>query len=128
MNVFVAYLNRATITPELILFRLTQQFPDNFSRTTRLTVVEEALYFLDFKDLFRAYGDHEYYFPWAGSALARFEPSVSPKYAGHRVVHLRITQIVDPVPRNIEDYKERTVKPKEEQLLTVSFRRGAPEP
>ncbi|KAJ7435008.1 hypothetical protein FB451DRAFT_1194951 [Mycena latifolia] len=91
----------ATITPELILFRLTQQFPANFSRTTRLTVVGEALYFLDFKDLFRAYGDHKYYFHGP---------------------------IVDPVPRNIEDYKGRTVKPKEEQLLNVSFRRGAPEP
>ncbi|KAF7334990.1 hypothetical protein MVEN_02249200 [Mycena venus] len=100
------------------VFRLSQEFPANFSRELHLTVVgSEELLYLNFS-LYRTLADGLQRFPWTGSGLACFEPSNSPQYAGRRVVHLRITKIVTPVACTIEGYKGWLLKPEEGQLLT----------
>ncbi|KAJ6462442.1 hypothetical protein C8R45DRAFT_1026787, partial [Mycena sanguinolenta] len=69
-----------------------------------------------------------YYYPWAGSAVARFEPSANSEHAGRRVVCLRIVRIVTPVSCTVNRYKGQVVKPEEGQLLTRSLHGPAPAP
>ncbi|KAJ7698414.1 hypothetical protein B0H17DRAFT_1328669 [Mycena rosella] len=61
------------------------------------------------------------YFPWTGSAVARFEPSVLPEHAGRRVIHMRIVEILEPVACTVDaaNYTGRVLQPQEGQLLTI---------
>ncbi|KAJ7110633.1 hypothetical protein C8R44DRAFT_985797 [Mycena epipterygia] len=115
------------IYPEYTLFRLDSLFFVDFSTNPCLTAVGDALHpfrpkpFVEFaaKD----------YFPWSGSALARFEPSTRPENTGRRVVHLRIVKIVKPVACTVKGgYAGRVVKPKEGELLNVFLHGSALEP
>ncbi|KAF7334988.1 hypothetical protein MVEN_02249000 [Mycena venus] len=119
--------DRHIISP-FTIFRLTQEFPVNFSSHIVLTVVGETLHTLKATSVFQAVKDGKAYLPWIGSGLARFEPSTRPEHTGRRVVHLRITKIVTPVSLGVEKYPGRVMKPEEGQLLTVSLHRRIPEP
>ncbi|KAF8148782.1 hypothetical protein K438DRAFT_1866824 [Mycena galopus ATCC 62051] len=115
---------------ETTLFRLNQSFPVNFGGEITLTVVGEELHVMR-SQCFRARTFRgNIYSPWAGSALARFEPSTSSEHAGRRIVHLRITKIITPVSCTMDEkeYQGRVLRPEEGQLLTVSFRGGPPKP
>ncbi|KAJ7035395.1 hypothetical protein C8F04DRAFT_1344255 [Mycena alexandri] len=114
------------ISPSLIIFRLQQEFPVNFDNGIRLTlVVGETL--LSITTLaFRATVHRVQCFPFTGSAIVRFEPSVDD---GRRILRMRIVKIVAPVVCTLPEYKEgRISEPKEGQFLTVAHRGGTPAP
>ncbi|KAJ7359911.1 hypothetical protein DFH08DRAFT_686614, partial [Mycena albidolilacea] len=108
------------LKPQRTIFRLTQEFPVNFSSFISLTVVGETLHSLRIIGMFRAFKDMKPYMPWTGSGLARFEPSTRPEHAGRRVVLLRIAKIVTPVSSTVEQHDGRVIKPEEGYLLTQS--------
>ncbi|KAJ6487645.1 hypothetical protein C8R45DRAFT_827249 [Mycena sanguinolenta] len=111
------------ISPHLTLFRLSQEFPVNFTTPSiKLDIVgPSGLHKLEYILFSR-----KNHVPWNGSAIVRFEPSTSPEYAGRRVLHLRILRIVSPVSTIVkEDSKPLLVKPEEGQLLTL-FRDNVP--
>ncbi|KAJ6566118.1 hypothetical protein B0H19DRAFT_1066463 [Mycena capillaripes] len=111
---------------QFILFRATQEFPVHFGGSLCLTVVgNDKLHPLRFASLFAASHKKHRYFPWQGSALARFERSTS---AEHRSVHLRITKIVNPSSYTVENYTGRILKPQEGELLTQRKYGHAPAP
>ncbi|KAJ6534133.1 hypothetical protein B0H19DRAFT_1080631 [Mycena capillaripes] len=107
-----------------IIFRFNQEFPVQFDSGIYLTIVDDALYDLEFDRIFHAVlgKDRERLAPWTGTALARFEPSA---HSGRRVVHLRIVKIVTPVSC---PYSNRVSKPMGGQLLTLSRYNNEPEP
>ncbi|KAJ6489040.1 hypothetical protein C8R45DRAFT_929735 [Mycena sanguinolenta] len=107
--------NNGRISPQLVLFRMGQEFPVNFGASLHLTVVGEGLQSLLLPQLF---SDEEQLFPWTGSALACFEPSARPEHTGRRVVHLRLTRIVHPVSPAVQRYHGQLAKPEEGQLLS----------
>ncbi|KAJ6476104.1 hypothetical protein C8R45DRAFT_1008840 [Mycena sanguinolenta] len=112
------------------LFRLTQEFAVNFTTEIHLTVVGDALYSLR-SDCFRSWFHRKQYFPWAGSAIARFEPSTSTEHraVGRRVAHLRIVRVLNPVSRNLQiQTPGRMVKPEAGQLLRFLADGHAPKP
>ncbi|KAF8194032.1 hypothetical protein K438DRAFT_1969329 [Mycena galopus ATCC 62051] len=114
----------AKTLPENILFRLSQQFVVDLSSNIRLTVVGKALHSICW-DLFGIRPENKARFPWAGSALVRFEPSTSPEHSGRRVVFLRVLRIITPVsPR----FQHRMLKPEEGKLLAVSPPGGGSKP
>ncbi|KAF8198767.1 hypothetical protein K438DRAFT_1966731 [Mycena galopus ATCC 62051] len=117
------------ITPENMLFSLNQEFVVRFDRDLHLTIVGPALHTLTVT-CFRAKLDQKDIFPWAGSALARFEPSRSPEHAGRRVVFLRIIRILTPVSCTVDEkeYKGRVLKPEEGELLAACLWGRAPSP
>ncbi|KAJ7221832.1 hypothetical protein B0H12DRAFT_1151639, partial [Mycena haematopus] len=101
------------ISPQLILFRMGQEFPVDFGSSLQLTVVgKRLLHKLLLPDLFSV---GEQMFPWTGSGLACFEPSTS---TGRRLVHLRLVQIVHPVSPTIRGYNGPLAKPEAGQLLS----------
>ncbi|KAF8143455.1 hypothetical protein K438DRAFT_1945831 [Mycena galopus ATCC 62051] len=126
------FRDRKAIRPELILFRLNQHFPVNFSSRAALTIVGEALYSFPLSSLFRTQGGRPgpgfYYLPWAGTGLARFEPSIAPHNRGRRVINLRITEIHTPISSTRTGDSRKILKPEEGQLLTYSRYGRAPEP
>ncbi|KAJ7708090.1 hypothetical protein B0H17DRAFT_451136 [Mycena rosella] len=121
---------RDLIYPQYTLFRLDSPFLVNFSSPVHFTVVGEPRP-VDLSSLFKnqTLGERPY-FPWTGSGIARFERSTLTKYAGRRVIHLRIDKILQPVTCtvNARSYRGRVVRPEEGQLFTVRFRGGPPEP
>ncbi|KAJ7042319.1 hypothetical protein C8F04DRAFT_98403 [Mycena alexandri] len=105
--------------PQLIT-RLTQEFPADFSGILNMTVVAgEAIHRLKLAHIFGLEAPG----PWTGSAIVRFEPSTLPKYAGSRVLHLRILRIVTPVtPDTTRPRDVRIAKPEPGALLTTLSR------
>ncbi|KAF8161958.1 hypothetical protein K438DRAFT_1942224 [Mycena galopus ATCC 62051] len=119
--------NRRVIAAEHLLFRLTQEFAIKFTRELQLSVVgPTALHDLRCH-LFRTRQRPDF-FPFTGSAIARFEPSTSPEYAGRRVVHFRILKIISPVTCLADGYQGLVLKPEEGQLLVHSIHRRPPKP
>ncbi|KAJ7779702.1 hypothetical protein B0H16DRAFT_1829944 [Mycena metata] len=106
-----------------LLTRITQEFPVDFSRVLTTTVVTgEALYRLKLPHIFGLKEQG----PWNGSAIVRFEASTLPKYAGSRVIHLRILRIVNPVtPNATGPQTTRIVKPEAGALLAF-YRPSSP--
>ncbi|KAJ7604722.1 hypothetical protein DFH06DRAFT_1253885 [Mycena polygramma] len=102
--------------PSLTLFRLDQPFPVNFGSPVVLVFVGQALHRLELRSIFHTSKHGVQYAPWAGSAIARFEPSTD---TGRRIVHLRILKITTPVSCTVKNYDGRLVKPKAGQLLAV---------
>ncbi|KAJ7325756.1 hypothetical protein DFH08DRAFT_886154 [Mycena albidolilacea] len=98
------------IFPRVVLFRMNQEFPVEFTGQIALAVVGKVLHRPHWSSLFRQGTS----FPITGSGVARFEPSTDPEYAGRRVVHLRITKIVNPVSITEET---TLLKPEAGQLL-----------
>ncbi|KAJ7452816.1 hypothetical protein FB451DRAFT_1409117 [Mycena latifolia] len=122
---------KARIYPEYTLFHLDSTFLVNFSSPVNLTVVGEGLHPFTMTYLFRAFSpERNRYFPWTGSALARFEPSTRPEHTGLRVLHLRILKIVKPVATivDLETYSGHPLRPEEGQLFMVRSPGGAPRP
>ncbi|KAJ7842960.1 hypothetical protein B0H14DRAFT_2586007 [Mycena olivaceomarginata] len=72
---------------------MNQEYPVEFTGQIALAVVGKVLHRPHWSSLFRQGSTR---FPVTGSGVARFEPSTGPEYAGRRVVHLRITKIVNP--------------------------------
>ncbi|KAJ6564771.1 hypothetical protein B0H19DRAFT_1286350 [Mycena capillaripes] len=66
------------------------EFLADFSRRTKLTIVNKKFHHLDFERFMRK----ESISPWPGSAIMRFESSIAPEYAGRRMIHLRIVKVV----------------------------------
>jgi hypothetical protein len=134
------------LTPSLIIFRFNQEFPVNFSaQLITLTAVGEVLHTIKIGSVFTTTLDDVLIFPWtgvwpntlliepeslyiSGSALVHFEPSTLPKYAGRRVIHMRIVKMVNPVACTVQNYKGRILRPEEGELLTISLRGGPSEP
>ncbi|KAJ7698398.1 hypothetical protein B0H17DRAFT_1196971 [Mycena rosella] len=110
------FAQRKQIYPQYTLFGLHSTFLVNFSRAVCLTVVGEALHDLTMSNLFAV--SRNRYFPWTGSAVARFEPSVFPE---RRVIHMRIVEILEPVACKVDaaNYTGRVLQPQEGQLLTI---------
>ncbi|KAJ7737072.1 hypothetical protein B0H16DRAFT_1572522, partial [Mycena metata] len=105
------------IQPPSIIFRLTQQFPVNFGAKLRFTIVgPDALHIAEWQ-----FGMHR--FPFTGSAIARFEPSMSTK-DGHRVVYLRIIKISKPAVFTVDQSNARYAPPQDGQLLMRRFPGG----
>ncbi|KAJ7032598.1 hypothetical protein C8F04DRAFT_655356 [Mycena alexandri] len=98
------------ITASLTLFRLGQEFPLNLGVARTLTVVGESLQTILINRLLTASVDKDLVYPFTGSAIARFEPSV---VDGRRIVHMRITKLVTPVVCTVPNYRGRIVEPKE---------------
>ncbi|KAK7056048.1 hypothetical protein R3P38DRAFT_2850220, partial [Favolaschia claudopus] len=86
------------IFSHILVFRLTQEFPVNFRKISLVVVGEDAIQHVAIPHLFQTSKQGEKWYPWAGSAIARFERSTDPQYAGRRVVHLRIVRIVGDEP------------------------------
>ncbi|KAJ7361233.1 hypothetical protein DFH08DRAFT_843518 [Mycena albidolilacea] len=107
-----AMFRHTKIHSQTVLFRLNQEFPVTFSRQLVLRVVGKVLHRLKWSDVFR---DDAIHFPFTGSGFARFEPSTNPEYDGRRVVHLRITKIMNPVSIT---QKTTLLEPEAGQLLT----------
>ncbi|KAJ7890383.1 hypothetical protein B0H13DRAFT_2040375 [Mycena leptocephala] len=123
------FANGRRLTPSLIIFRLNQEFPVNFSAYLfTLTAVGEVLHTIKIGSVFTTTLDDVLIFPWTGSALVHFEPSTLPKYAGRRVIHMRIVKLVNPVACTVQNYKGRILRPEEGELLTISLRGGPSEP
>ncbi|KAJ6452325.1 hypothetical protein C8R47DRAFT_1229490 [Mycena vitilis] len=116
------------ITPSLTLFRLEQEFPVNFGRTINLSILGEVLHRLALTTVFTETVDGMQTFPWRGTALAHFEASTRPEFAGRRVIHLRIVKIIEPVKCTLGGFEGRMIEPKDGELLTLSRRSTAPEP
>ncbi|KAJ7142649.1 hypothetical protein C8R44DRAFT_561450, partial [Mycena epipterygia] len=117
------------ISPPYTLFRLDSLFLVNFSTTVRLTAVGDTFHsvaFYPFKYVLP--NTFKQCFPWSGSALARFEPSTRPEYAGRRVVHMRIVKIIQPVACTVDEQNGRVLLPQEGQLLTRPRDKVAPKP
>ncbi|KAF8177929.1 hypothetical protein K438DRAFT_2022126 [Mycena galopus ATCC 62051] len=121
------FSDRGRIYSETILFRLNQEFLVKFSGDTKLTAVGETLHSFVFDPGFRAGADRRQ-FPWTGSGLARFEPSTSAEHRGRRVVHIRITRIIDPVSSTGKGAEKQVLKPTEGGLMAYSRYGRAPEP
>ncbi|KAJ7652379.1 hypothetical protein DFH06DRAFT_1205992 [Mycena polygramma] len=117
-----------TVTPSLTLFRLEQEFPVNFGRTINLSILGEALHRLALTTVFTETVDGVQTFPWRGTALAHFEASTRPEFAGRRVIHLRIVKIIKPVKCTLDGFEGRMIEPKDGELLTLSRRGMTPEP
>ncbi|KAJ7110636.1 hypothetical protein C8R44DRAFT_261875 [Mycena epipterygia] len=113
--------------PQYTLFRLDSLFSVNFSSRIHLTTVGDELHPSVLSPFEERKHNTKQYFPWSGSAIARFEPSTRDEHAGYRMLHLRIVKIIEPVIFTVEGYNGRMLKP-EGKLLTVSFRGGVPEP
>ncbi|KAJ7110625.1 hypothetical protein C8R44DRAFT_856894 [Mycena epipterygia] len=116
------------IYPQYTLFRLDSLFSVNFSSQVSLTTVGDELHTSVLWPFTERNKNSTKFFPWSGSAVARLEPSTRAEHAGHRMLHLRIVKIVQPVARTVEGYAGRMGKPEEGQLLTVSHYHRAPEP
>ncbi|KAJ7452821.1 hypothetical protein FB451DRAFT_1145109 [Mycena latifolia] len=121
---------RRKIFPQYTVFHLDSTFLVNFSHAVGLTIVADELHFLWLDDLFLARKIKKdkivHYFPWAGSAIARFERSALPQHTGRPVLHLRILKIVTPVSTIVdhETYSGRPLRPEEGQLFMVRSRGG----
>ncbi|KAJ7720051.1 hypothetical protein B0H16DRAFT_392803 [Mycena metata] len=137
------------IYPSRILFRLDQEFPVDFASPPSLTVVAEKRQRVFFSSIFTSFAPAGGFlrsaqaptsdlepdepevekprlvFPFTGSAVARFEPSM---VNGRRVVHMRILRIVRPIASVFLNYEGRLLEPQEGELLTVALRGQAPEP
>ncbi|KAK7017247.1 hypothetical protein R3P38DRAFT_2986182, partial [Favolaschia claudopus] len=114
------------ISSHILVFRLTQEFPINFRKISLVVVGEDAIQHVAIPHLFQASQQGERWYPWAGSAIARFERSTDPQYAGRRVVHLRIVRIVGDEPVSAASNSDqdaarrkhnRVVKPEAGQLV-----------
>ncbi|KAJ7452845.1 hypothetical protein FB451DRAFT_1282235 [Mycena latifolia] len=121
---------KARIYPEYTLFRLDSTFLVNFASAVVLTVAGDDLHTLNILDLFATYSQRNRYFPWTGSAVARFEPSTRPEHTGLRVLHLRILKIVKPVTTNVDlqTYSGHPFRPEEGQLFMLRSWDGRPQP
>ncbi|KAJ7734131.1 hypothetical protein B0H16DRAFT_1426441 [Mycena metata] len=110
------------ISAPLIIFRHTQTFPFNFGGPLRLTVVgSSALHSATVEPSYQRSSNFDKRFPFAGSAIARFEPSAMD---GRRVLHLRIVKIITPFVCTNDKYKARVVQPEEGQLFIGVSRSG----
>ncbi|KAF7375695.1 hypothetical protein MSAN_00458900 [Mycena sanguinolenta] len=111
-------LGQGYIYPELTLFRLSQEFPIRFSGGLKLTTVGDVMHRFQLNSpLFIWMDNHTRVdYPWAGSGLACFEPSADPRHSGRRVIHMRITKIIDPVSSIVD--QGTLLKPEAGELLT----------
>ncbi|KAJ7469616.1 hypothetical protein FB451DRAFT_355537 [Mycena latifolia] len=120
------------IQNEYTLFHRDSPFLVSFSTAIFLGVVgEETLHRLNIGQVFTAFApDRRQYFPWTGSAIARFERCTNPKHAGRRVLHIRIVKILQPIACTVQEqtYTGRIKRPEEGQLLTVSYFHRPPAP
>ncbi|KAJ7620885.1 hypothetical protein DFH06DRAFT_1105789 [Mycena polygramma] len=112
------------ITASSTLFRLDQEFAVDFAGSIHLAIVgADALHKLAFPSVFFSNMDKARIWPWAGTctALARWEPSTRPEdvKARRRILHLRITKIIEPVRCTVTGYTGRLLRPEEGALLTM---------
>ncbi|KAF8134729.1 hypothetical protein K438DRAFT_1947510 [Mycena galopus ATCC 62051] len=113
--------SRRRIRPEYTLFRLNQEFPVKFSGWLQLTVVGKTTHMLQLNGMFdNSREGSRSCFPWAGSGLACFVPSISAAHDGRRLVHLRITKIIDPVSSTGKEEGGKVLKPEAGNLLSHS--------
>ncbi|KAJ7078743.1 hypothetical protein B0H15DRAFT_859995 [Mycena belliarum] len=120
------FQNRGRIHPDTTVFGFDSTFLVEFNKVgISQTVVGSRLHKMQlemFKTSTKSY-------PWIGSALARFEPSTLPQYAGRRVLHLRFVKIIEFALRTLDDdqqSEERFEHPEEGKLLTRCKRKYAP--
>ncbi|KAJ7107931.1 hypothetical protein C8R44DRAFT_986986 [Mycena epipterygia] len=122
------FRGRRQIYPRYTLFRLDSTFLLTFSSAMWLTVVGDVLHSVvvePFKESVPIAGTR-LQSRWTGSALARFEASTRPEYAGRRMLHLRIVKILEPAAcSEVDGYDGRLITPQEGELLTL---RGGLEP
>ncbi|KAJ7155758.1 hypothetical protein C8R46DRAFT_1004988, partial [Mycena filopes] len=86
--------SRPHITPSSTLFRLGQEFPVDFEGHPTISIVTESLWRIRPTPFALRPGNNRSVWPFTGSGLARFEPSV---VDGRRLVHMRITKITSPI-------------------------------
>ncbi|KAJ7078742.1 hypothetical protein B0H15DRAFT_532958 [Mycena belliarum] len=119
------FRTKAKINAHGTLFRLASPFLVDFASRVCLTVaaLPDAVHEVDLQ-VFTVRAQGGYCNPWAGSALARFEPGQDPE---RRVLHMRIVKIVTPVACtvDVEEYSGRLVRPEEGELLLVRTPGGA---
>ncbi|KAJ7082661.1 hypothetical protein B0H15DRAFT_1024426 [Mycena belliarum] len=113
-----------------IVFTFNSTFLVHFSHDVRCSFARDTVHPLLMKHLFTTRTGGERYHPWTGSALARFEASMLPEYAGRRMIHLRFIKIVEPVSPlvDLKTNRGRMQRPQEGELFTVSRYRGLPKP
>ncbi|KAJ7123249.1 hypothetical protein C8R43DRAFT_1241144 [Mycena crocata] len=124
-------IGKRRIHSHCTLYHVDSVFLVEFTATLHLTIVGSSLHGVDFAHIFRIQSkvaEGTSYFPWSGTALARLEPSTRPKFAGHRVLHLRILKILQPVACTVQNYRGRILQPIEGELYTVGSHQGVPEP
>ncbi|KAJ7074843.1 hypothetical protein B0H15DRAFT_792677 [Mycena belliarum] len=132
------FRERERMQPFSIVFTFDSTFLVNFSSETALTIAGDTLHRLRL-DIFKM-GIRDY--PWTGthglglysqctgSALARFEASTLPEYAGRRMIHLRVIKVLEPVSPlvDLQTYRGRIQEPREGELFTVSHYGRLPKP
>ncbi|KAJ7734126.1 hypothetical protein B0H16DRAFT_1578363 [Mycena metata] len=119
------FTSMGRISAPLIVFRHTQTFPVNFGGPLRLTVVgSSALHSATLEPLSQRASNSVKRFPFAGSVIARFEPSAED---GRRILHLHIVKIITPFVCTDDKYKARVVQPEEGQLF-IGVSRGGDRP
>ncbi|KAJ6482693.1 hypothetical protein C8R45DRAFT_1099958 [Mycena sanguinolenta] len=113
------------INPETTLFRLTQEFPVDFSGSINLAVVGETLHHLEFEDIFRVFDKCRSYHPWIGCGLVAFEPVAE---SGRRLVNLRIKGTVGRRWSKIKGGSFKGILPPRKGILLARTRRGGLSP
>ncbi|KAJ7877492.1 hypothetical protein B0H13DRAFT_1631669 [Mycena leptocephala] len=110
-----------------VIFQLTQEFPVSFDSGIYLCLVGDTLHELEFDRIFYGFVGKERtrMAPWTGSAIVRFEPSRLVRYAGRRVVHLRVVKIIN---RLSCTFPNRILRPMEREFLDVIYYDNDPEP
>ncbi|KAJ7664857.1 hypothetical protein B0H17DRAFT_295631 [Mycena rosella] len=115
------FASRARMAPQHTVFRLDSPFYVNFAKHLTVTVVGDQLHDVNLGYLFWVREYSQKYFPWTGSAIARFERSTLREHAQRRAVSMRIVEILTPVTptRDLQSARSRIIRPEEGQLFTV---------
>ncbi|KAJ7082630.1 hypothetical protein B0H15DRAFT_952346 [Mycena belliarum] len=119
------------ICPGHTIFGLDSTFPVDFTCDIGLTIVGSQLHRIQLSPFKGRIDRGEKWFSsWKGSAIARFEPSTLPEYAGRRVLHLQFIKIIEPAIKTMvrDTASDRILPPEDGQLFTISPYRQAPRP
>ncbi|KAJ7082648.1 hypothetical protein B0H15DRAFT_785662, partial [Mycena belliarum] len=124
------FYNRGSIHPDSTVFSLDSIFLVQFNGEFSLTIVGAQAQKLKAFAIFRETSSNRRCFPWTGSAIARFEPSTLPEYAGRRVLHIRFLKMIEPVSLAVDlpAPPERVMRPEEGELFIISRYGQAPRP
>ncbi|KAJ7082679.1 hypothetical protein B0H15DRAFT_436528 [Mycena belliarum] len=124
------FRSRTNIHQANVLFTFNSPFLVHFARDVHCFIAGETLRRLQLKLLFATSTEGTRHYPWTGSALARFEASALPEYAGRRMIHLRFIKILEPVAPlvDLKTYSGRMQRPQEGELFTVSHYGRLPKP
>ncbi|KAJ7082663.1 hypothetical protein B0H15DRAFT_436371 [Mycena belliarum] len=124
------FRSRTKIHQTNVVFTFNSPFLVHFARDVQCFIAGDTLHRLQLRLLFTTSTGGKRDYPWTGSALARFEASTLPEYAGRRMIHLRFIKILEPVSPlvDLKTYDGRMQRPQEGELFEVSHYGRLPKP